>query len=76
MFRLATGRTPDNREREILRQKLDTIMADYRDDTVGARALVSVGASPRDETIPVGELAAYTAVANMILNLDEVITKG
>jgi hypothetical protein len=75
-FRLATGRTPDNREREILRQKLDTMMADYRADTAGARALLSVGASPRDEKIPVGELAAYTAVANMILNLDEVITKG
>jgi hypothetical protein len=75
-FRLATGRSPDNLERDILRQKLDAMMADYRDDTAGARALLSVGASPRDEKIPVGELAAYTAVANMILNLDEVITKG
>ena len=40
------------------------------------RRYVSVGASPRDPAISAAELAAYTAVANMILNMDEVITKG
>ncbi len=75
-FRLATGRSPDNEEMRILRKKLDEMLASYQVNENGARSLVSVGASPRDPAIPVGELAAYTAIANMILNLDEVITKG
>jgi hypothetical protein len=76
MFRLATDRVPDDREREILRQKLGEMIAGYRTDIASSGSLVSVGASRRDPAIPVTELAAYTAIANMILNLDEVITKG
>jgi hypothetical protein len=75
-FRLATGRAPDSEEMRILRQKLDEMLAAYKADEGAARKLVTVGASHSDPAIPVGELAAYTAVANMILNLDEVITKG
>jgi hypothetical protein len=52
------------------------MLAAYQADVTGARSLVAVGASPRDPSIPVAELAAYTAIANMILNLDEVMTKG
>jgi hypothetical protein len=61
---------------EILRGKLNEMLTAYRADEAAARLLIAVGASPRDSVIPVSELAAYTAVANMILNLDEVITKG
>ena len=75
-FRLATGRVPDAQERAVLQRKLDEMLADYRGDAKGARALVSVGASQPDAAIAVEELAAYTAVANMILNLDETITKS
>ncbi len=75
-FRLATGRGPDDEEKRILRKKLDEMLGHYRADEAGAQTLVAVGESPRDASIPAGELAAYTAVANMILNLDETITKG
>jgi hypothetical protein len=75
-FRLATGRTPDDQERLILRKTLEEMLAAYATDATGAKALLGVGASPPDPSIPAGELAAYTAVANMILNMDEVITKG
>jgi hypothetical protein len=75
-FRLATGRIPDERETQILREKFSEMLAAYQKDEASARQLVTVGASPRDPAFPVSELAAYTAVANMILNLDEVITKG
>ena len=44
-------------------------------DTKSALALVSTGESPRDERLPIAELASYTAVANLILNLDEAITR-
>jgi hypothetical protein len=75
-FRLATGRAPDEPERRTLQKTLDEMLAAYRGDAGSARSLLAVGASPRDAAIPESELAAYTAVANMILNLDEVITKG
>lgn len=75
-FRLATGRTPDAGETRILRAKLDEMLATYRKDAKAASDLIAVGASPRDPAIAADELAAYTAVANIILNLDEAITKG
>jgi hypothetical protein len=73
-FRLATSRLPDAVEQEILQQQLKEMLTAYRADESAARALIAVGESPRDATIPAAELAAYTAVANIILNLDEVIT--
>ena len=75
-FRLATGRAPGDAEKQILRKTFDRMLTDYRADEQGARSFLSVGASPSDASIPVSELAAYAAVANMILNMDEVITKG
>ena len=75
-FRLAAGRAPDAYEMDVLRKTLQQMLASYKDDVKGAEAFVSVGSSPRSTSIPVTELAAYTAVANMILNMDEVITKG
>ncbi len=75
-FQAATGRAPDEREQRILRKTFDEMLAAYRADEAGARSFLSVGASPSDPSIAAGELAAYAAVANMILNMDEVITKG
>jgi hypothetical protein len=75
-FRLATGRAPGDAEKQILRKTFDQMLTAYRADEQGARSFLSVGASPSDASIPVSELAAYAAVANMILNMDEVITKG
>ena len=75
-FRLATGRAPDAHETSILLQTLAKMRTVYEADDQAARDLLSVGASPQNPVIPVRELAAYTAVANLILNLDEAITKG
>ncbi|MCK5941324.1 MAG: PSD1 domain-containing protein [Planctomycetes bacterium] len=44
-----------------------------RDD---ARRLVSIGAEPPGDDVDAVELAAWTMVANLILNLDAVLTKG
>src|SRR5262249_25104172 len=75
-FRLATGRAPDEREQQILRNTFDEQLAVYRSNEQSAKELLAVGASRTDPAIPIAELAAYTAVANIILNLDEVITRG
>ena len=43
---------------------------------LAALALLAVGESGRDERLPAMELAAWTIVASVILNLDETVTKG
>jgi hypothetical protein len=60
----------------LLRNSLNAMLAAYRRDEAGARSLLAVGASKPDSSIPAVELAAWTAVANIILNMDETITKG
>jgi hypothetical protein len=75
-FQLATSRLPNPREKKILRDTLDRMLAAYRTDESAARSLTAVGKAPSGATISIAELAAYTAVANVILNMDETITKG
>jgi hypothetical protein len=74
-FRLATLRTPQPRELAVLRAGLEKHLAEYRRDRATAQQLASAGEAPRPIDVDVIELAAYTAVCNLILNLDEVITK-
>jgi hypothetical protein len=74
-FRLVLARRPSSTELRILCDGLESHLADYRKDSAAALKLVSTGEHARDEKLNVSELAAYTAVASLILNLDETITK-
>jgi hypothetical protein len=74
-FRLATGRTPEGKEWRVLRDLLKRQRENFRRNEAAAVKLVSVGESPRDRRIAPAELAAWTTVASVILNLDETITK-
>jgi mono/diheme cytochrome c family protein len=74
-FRLLTARRPNLRETKILMDAFDHHLAEYRKDLTVAVKLTSAGESPRDEKLDVAEWAAYTAVAGMILNLDEAVTR-
>ncbi len=75
-FRLATARQPTERETAILKRVLDKQLQTYQENPKAAEALLRVGESPRDEALSAAELAAYTIVASVILNLDEVVTKN
>jgi hypothetical protein len=59
----------------ILLEGLREHLTHYRNDPQEALKLVNTGEFHRDEKLDASELAAYTAVAGLILNLDEVITK-
>jgi hypothetical protein len=74
-FRLATARPPRPPELHVLLQGLEYHWAKFARNLAAARKLISVGEFPRDERLDPAELAAYTAVASLILNLDETITK-
>jgi hypothetical protein len=71
---LALGRAASPAEKQILADTLARFQRRYREDPKAAAEFLSNGDSERDKTLDVADLAAYTAVASMILNLDEVIT--
>ncbi|MBI1831816.1 MAG: DUF1549 domain-containing protein, partial [Planctomycetes bacterium] len=75
-WRLATARVPTDREMAVLQRVLDKQLQTYRANPKAAADLLRVGESPRDESLPAPEVAAYTIVMSMILNLDEVVTKN
>ncbi len=75
LFRLATARRPNDIEAGILRRGLEQHLKRYRDDKPAALKLVSSGDSKRNGKLDVSELAAYTVIASLIMNLDETITK-
>jgi hypothetical protein len=74
-FRLACGRRPSDTERSILVRAYDGFLRQFRAGGLAAAELLSVGETPRDESLPIYEHAAMTMTASLILNLDETITK-
>jgi hypothetical protein len=75
-FRLTTARTPNEREMTVLRGVFDKQLQRYRADAPAAAKLLTVGQAPRDERLDAAEVAAWTIVANVVLNLDETVTKS
>src|SRR5581483_6532928 len=76
MFRWATARTPDARELAELKAILVDYRATYSGNEKAAQQLINVGETRPDASLDARELAAWTMLANLILNLDEVITRG
>jgi len=74
-FRLATGRRPNGTELLVLAAGLEKQRTHYDADPAAAEKLVDFGESKHNQSLKATELAAYTAVASVILNLDEAITK-
>jgi len=74
-FRRTIGRRPTPEELLVLMGGVNQRLARYRAQPDAAAKLVAIGDSPPDAKINVPELAAYTTVASVILNLDETVTK-
>jgi len=74
-FQLVTAREPKRAELRVLKAGLVERMAGFRKNPESAAELISVGESSVRKDLPVADLAAYTTVASVILNLDEAITK-
>jgi hypothetical protein len=75
-FRNATARAPSAEELAALKKVYDAQREVYRADPSAADKLLKVGESPRDGKLDAPDLAAWTTVASVILNLDETITRG
>lgn len=74
-FKLLLAYEPNLTKQQILLSGLNDYQAHFSQDIEGARALLDVGDSVADATIPPAELAAYTMLASVMLNLDEAITR-
>ncbi len=75
-FLRAVSRKPNVRESTILANLLNTQLQDFQRDKATAQASLEVGLSkPPPDTDP-AELAAWTAVARALLNLNETITRN
>ena len=60
----------------VLQGALKKYQAKYQQDPEAAKKLISVGESPVNENLNPSELAAYTMVASLLLNLDETLNKN
>jgi len=75
-WRTVTARLPDDAELAIVLDSLSTHKTRYQTDEAAAKLLTHYGESKPDETLSTSELASWTMVANLLFNLDEVVTKN
>ncbi len=73
--RLVLGRGLRPAERTVFEGALAKFREQYRVHPDQAEKFVSHGASSRDSSIDVVELAAWTGVASLLMNMDEAVTR-
>ena len=74
-FELVTSRVPDRKELAVLTRLAKQLLDNYKADPGAAATFLKVGETPVDTTLNAVELAAWTAVASALFNLDETVTK-
>jgi hypothetical protein len=74
-FRLVTARTPDADTLKVLKSGFERRKKEFEKEPERAKAFITQGSSKPDPSLAAPELAAYSATASILLNLDRVITK-
>ena len=75
-WRIVTARWPDDDELEIVRAAFEQHHERFTGDLEAAEQLLAYGESEVDPDVNRAELAAYTMIANLLLNLDETVNKN
>lgn len=75
-FRAVLARKPDAGELATLTDELKTHLARFTNDAEAAKRLIGVGESKPRAGLAAPEVAAYTLLANTLLNLDETLTRN
>jgi hypothetical protein len=76
IWRHVLGRAPAPTEAGVLAKLLKKHRTQYATDRKAAEAIVAVGISPQPKDMDVAELAAWTSVSRVLLNLNETITRN
>lgn len=75
-WRQVLQRNPTDEELKIVTPLVERHLAIYRKDPAAAAALVKTGLAPVPTSLDAAELAAWTHVARVLLNLHETITRS
>ena len=73
---MATAREPKPAEAALILETMLAHAEELKADPEAAKELIAVGESKPDEKLDAVEVATWTMIANLILNLDEVLNKG
>jgi hypothetical protein len=76
LFRTVLSRKPDAKEFSMLTAALAKQRALYQNDPKAAEKAISVGESLPKKIAAPAETAAWTLIANLVLNLDETVTRN
>ncbi len=76
LFELVLSRGPGKPELEELSRALQTQLGLFTADVEAAKRVVSAGESKPANAAPAPETAAWTMIANLVLNLDETVTRN
>ena len=74
-FQRAVARKPEHAESEVLQRLFQQQFEIFSQNSDAAMKIVSVGESPVPSDFDQTEHAAWTAIASIILNLDETVTR-
>ncbi|MFM9963895.1 MAG: PSD1 and planctomycete cytochrome C domain-containing protein [Planctomycetaceae bacterium] len=75
LFRRCTSRHLKPNELAVLTRRVESLRELYAHDEPAAKKLIAVGASKASDKLPPADLAAFTSLASLLLNLDETISK-
>jgi hypothetical protein len=70
------ARRPAPEELQIVEDALTAHLGRYSTDPEAARQVIEIGESKPNTALSQSELAAYTLAANLLLNLDETVTRN
>jgi hypothetical protein len=76
LFQAVLARGPEPREAEVVAESLAAHRREYAADASAAEKLIRVGESEPPGHVEPAEMAAWTLVANTLLNLDEALTRN
>ena len=75
-FKLCFARPPEKQEIKLLETIFSEQLKRFQADKAAAKKLIEIGESKPAAELDVSDLAAWTAIGNILLNVDEMITKG
>jgi hypothetical protein len=75
MARRLLARPMRPEEAKVVKATFDEMLAHYKANPEGAKKLIAVGESKADPAVDAVTLAAWTMIANELMNLDEVLNK-
>jgi hypothetical protein len=76
LFRMVTSRNPKPNELALLIADLNSYRTEFNQNVKAAERLLAIGEMPNGSGSTPAELAAFTLIANTVLNLDEAIMEN